>query len=88
MLIKMLETTPGSEDGIRVREYAAGLEYNMAERLATIFCDVMKVADRVVISPIETFVKEEPKPEQKMVEDSPLNKAVSTTPSNKRGRRR
>jgi hypothetical protein len=62
MKVKMIKTQKGAEDGITVKTYEAGIEYEMVEKLAKIFVNVLNVAE---------FVKEEVKampeaPENKM----------------------
>lgn len=92
MLIKMLKTTSGSTDGIRIQEFEAGQEYDLNNDLVRAFCDQMRVAVRIE-KPIETILDEiesepeveKPKePEKKMVYNSPSNKAIDTSPINKR----
>lgn len=40
MLVKMKKTTPGSKDGISVRKFEAGKEYELPENLASAFISV------------------------------------------------
>ena len=47
MLIKMIETSKGSNDGIRVQDYLAGQEYDVCEKLANAFVKHMGVAEYV-----------------------------------------
>lgn len=84
MLIKMLKTAKGSTNGIAIVEYEEGKEYELPERLSSVFVDQMKVAVRVVkefkLPPVE---EKEVVKEEKMVEESPKNKAIETVPDNK-----
>lgn len=87
-LIKMTKTTRGSINGIQVEEYEAGHEYNLPERLVSVFVDQLSVAFRV-IAPVEKEIKDEEKEElkekfdPKMLGASPMNKSVSKSPQEK-----
>lgn len=45
--IRMTRTTNGADDGITVKTYEAGQDYQVGEDLARAFVDEMKVAERV-----------------------------------------
>lgn len=61
MLIRMKKNQPGSEDGVHIKKYEAGKEYDMAESLAKAFIS-MGVAEIV---------------ESKKAAPAPANKAVA-----------
>lgn len=65
MKVKMLKTEKGAEDGIHVKVYQAGSEYDIAEKLAKVFVNVLNVA---------VFIKDEPV--VKSMSAAPENKAV------------
>ena len=61
MLIKMLETSKGSNDGIRVQDYLASQEYNVCKKLADAFVKHMGVAEYVDgIVPVQKAEKAAP----------------------------
>ena len=45
--VVMSETVKGSPDGLKVREYEQGKEYDLPESLATVFVSEMDVAEVV-----------------------------------------
>lgn len=67
MKVKMIKTTLGSEDGKTTNSYAEGQVYDMAEKLAKIFVNVLNVA---------AFLPEEIAQVTKMAGASPENKAA------------
>ena len=73
MKIKMLKTTKGAEDGIAVKEYIQEQQYDITEKLAKIFVDVLKVAE--FVQEKELVVKEAgPAPENKMAKEDKKDK--------------
>lgn len=65
MKVKMLKTTKGAEDGITIKEYHAGTEYDMQEKLAKVFVNTLRVA---------VFVAEEVQQMTKGLSAAPENK--------------
>lgn len=66
--VKMLKTTPGSPDGIRVQRYDEGEVYDLSDALAKAFVDHMNVAEYVVVGRRDSV------PAAKMVKAAPENK--------------
>ena len=64
MKIKMLKTERGSQDGVLIQNFKEGETYDVVANLASVFVDVMKVAE---------YVKDEPI-EQKSMGSAPANK--------------
>jgi hypothetical protein len=64
MKIKMLKTERGSQDGVLIQNFKEGEIYDVVPNLASVFVDVMKVAE---------YVKDEPM-EQKSMGSAPENK--------------
>lgn len=69
--IKMLKSSRGSEDGIKVKDFKAGEIYLVVESLADVFVGQLHIA--------EYFV-------EKKSCSTPENKMISSSPSNKNGR--
>lgn len=65
MKIKMLKNERGSQDGLYIQNFVEGEIYDIVQDLASVFVDVMKVAE---------YVKDEPIVEQKAMGASPENK--------------
>jgi hypothetical protein len=64
MKIKMLRNERGSQDGVLIQNFKEGETYDVVANLASVFVDVMKVAE---------YVKDEPI-EQKSMGSAPENK--------------
>lgn len=94
MLVRMLKTTTGCNDGIRAKVYEEGQDYELSESLSRSFlgqgvampvdCESntskVEVEAKVDVQP--DAVSDEAKEEKSMV-DSPENKAVNEAPENK-----
>lgn len=65
MKVKMIKSTKGAEDGITVKTYDAGKEYDIVEKLAKIFVNSLQVA---------VFIQDEPV--TKGIVSAPENKSV------------
>lgn len=65
--VLMLVTQEGSPDGMIVREYAKGEEYNLPASLADVFINILKVAKEVK----EDAPKNVPKDAPKVAGDAP-----------------
>jgi hypothetical protein len=66
MKIKMLKNERGSQDGLYIQNFVEGEVYDIVQDLASVFVDVMKVAE---------YVKDEPViVEQKSMSAAPENK--------------
>lgn len=76
--VKMLATTPGSPDGIRVISYREGEVYELPDNLAKAFVDAMHVAELATGKPINHAVNQ-----TKMVAAAPENKMTGGTQDGK-----
>ena len=78
--VKMLRTTPGSTDGIRVQSYKEGETYELPDSLAKVFVGE-KLAEPVmtpVVVPAAVVA-----PDQKMAGGAPENKALGEAAAGK-----
>lgn len=57
MKVRMTQTLPGAEDGIHVRDYVAGTEYEMGEVLASLFLGCGAAVKVAVGMPVESHVQ-------------------------------
>ena len=80
-LIKMLQLSAGSPNGIAIVKYEQGQEYEINDELADVFVNQMKVAvfvqEEEVVQPVIV--------EQKAISEAPSNKAISSVPDTKSG---
>lgn len=65
MKVKMLKNERGSQDGLYIQNFVEGEIYDIVQDLASVFVDVMKVAE---------YIKDEPVSEQKTMGTAPENK--------------
>jgi hypothetical protein len=56
--IRMKENCPGSPNGYQTFNYKKGEEYSIPEKLADVFLNTLKVAERVIISHAKKQVEE------------------------------
>ena len=86
MKIKMLKSQSGSNDGIEVRLYEEGQQYDVGEDLGNVFlkmkvCEIIKEED---IEKKKKMVGEAPgEKKKKMIKEAPENKMMRDFLSNK-----